>query len=42
MEGGEPELGNHTKTSVHIMNLLLVLIAYWDESLARIFTGNDY
>ena len=36
----ELELGNHAKTSVPMMNLSLVLITYWDESLAPVFTGN--
>lgn len=31
-KGEERELGNHAKTSVHIMNLPLVLITYWCES----------
>lgn len=30
--GKELDLGNHAKTSVHIMNLPLVLITYWCES----------
>lgn len=33
--------GSHARASVHIMNLPLVLITYWYESLARLFTGND-
>lgn len=41
-KGEELEPGNDTKTSVHVMNLPLVLIAYWYESLAHIFTGNNY
>lgn len=41
-KGEELELGDNAKASVHILNLPLVLITFWYESLAHFFTGNDH
>lgn len=41
-EGSGARPGQPHQTSVHIMNLPLVLITYWYESLAHTITGSDY